>query len=349
VAWNEEWLAAGRIEIVCGDLGQERFGLDKAIWDRLSLEADALLHNGAFVHWVYPYEKLRSVNVLGTLTAIEFASTGKQKLLTFVSSTSAVDTDHYVRLSDSLESGVPESDDLEGARHTLKTGYGQAKWVSEKLLFEAGKRGLRGHILRPGYVVGDSETAVTNTDDFIWRLVKGCVQLGLVPDMNNAVNMVPVDHVARCAALAAIAPLADANMKVLHVQAHPRPTFNGMFRALAQYGFPLAQCEYVVWRRRLEQHVMDAQDNALFPLLHFVLDDLPTSTKAPNLDDANMRAVLRPHTTRENMGVSDEVMGKYIAWLVQAGFLPSPSAADATPLPALEQGITAKAVGRSGS
>lgn len=117
------------------------------------------------VHWVYPYEKMRAANVLATLTAIDLASTGTPKNLVFVSSTSAIDTDHYVQLSESLAhghseySGVPESDDLEGAKSTLKTGYGQTKWVSEKLLFEAGKRGLRGHILRPGYVVGDSRTA----------------------------------------------------------------------------------------------------------------------------------------------------------------------------------------------
>lgn len=54
--------------------------------------------------------------------------------------------------------GVPENDDLGGAKVGLKTGYGQTKWVSEKLLFEAGRRGLRGHILRAGYVVGDSHT-----------------------------------------------------------------------------------------------------------------------------------------------------------------------------------------------
>ena len=117
------------------------------------------------VHWVYPYEKLRSANVLGTLTAIDLASAGKQKLFVFVSSTSALDTPHYSQLSDSLSNnpegliGVPESDDLEGARFSLKSGYGQSKWVSEKLLFEAGRRGLRGHVLRPGYVVGDSESA----------------------------------------------------------------------------------------------------------------------------------------------------------------------------------------------
>jgi L-aminoadipate-semialdehyde dehydrogenase len=68
-----------------------------------------------------------------------------------------------VQLSDRLAStkqrGVPEDDDLEGARSGLKTGYGQTKWVSEKLLREAGRRGLRGHVVRPGYVVGDSQSA----------------------------------------------------------------------------------------------------------------------------------------------------------------------------------------------
>ena len=114
---------------------------------------------------MYPYEKLRPANVLGTLTAVDLAAAVKPKFFVFVSSTSAIDTEYYVRLSDSLSQdanglgGIPEDNDLEGARTGLKTGYGQSKWVSEKLLFEAGRRGLNGHIVRPGYVVGDSATA----------------------------------------------------------------------------------------------------------------------------------------------------------------------------------------------
>ncbi|PIL27678.1 hypothetical protein GSI_10830 [Ganoderma sinense ZZ0214-1] len=352
--WDEAWLTGGRLEVVRGDLDQARFGMDGGAWMRVAGEADAIIHNGALVHWVYPYEKLRSANVLGTLTGVELASTGKPKLFVFVSSTSAIDTEYYVQLSDSV-GGVPESNDLEGARATLKTGYGQSKWVSEKLLFEAGRRGLRGHIIRPGYVVGDSESAVTNTDDFLWRLVKGCIQLGLVPDINNTVNMVPVDHVARCCALAAVAPLAppQSALSVLHVAAAPRPTFNGFLGALAQYGFGTARSEYLHWRRQLERHVMDVQDNALFPLLHFVLDDLPTSTKAPELDDANMRAVLGPHVGPERLNgtVDDALMGKYLAWLVEAGFLPAPNTEGAEKaLPKLEhaEGRIARAVGRRG-
>ncbi|KAH7910357.1 hypothetical protein BJ138DRAFT_1153040 [Hygrophoropsis aurantiaca] len=353
--WDDNWVTSGRLEVVIGDLGQDLFGMDKNTWDRVASESDAILHNGALVHWVYPYEKLRAPNVIGTLTAVEFASTIKQKLLVFVSSTSAIDTEHYVRLSDSLAQmpdgsrGIPENNDLEGARNALKSGYGQSKWVSEKLLFEAGRRGLRGHIVRPGYVVGDSQTAVTNTDDFIWRMVKGCVQLGLVPNINNTVNMVPVDHVARCTALAAVSPLPNAAQSVLHITARPLPTFNDMLSSLAQYGFPTEQCEYLLWRRKLEQHVMEVQDNALFPLLHFVLDDLPTSTKAPELDDSNTTTLLRSHTDNCNSTVSDELMGKYFAWLVGAGFLPPPSSP--TPnkmLPPLANGSVIKAAGRSG-
>ena len=97
------------------------------------------------------------------MEAIEFATTGKQKAISFVSSTATLECEHYVQLSDRMSRtgsrGVPESDDLEGARTALKSGYGQSKWVSEKLLMEAGKRGLRGHIVRPGYVVGDSRSA----------------------------------------------------------------------------------------------------------------------------------------------------------------------------------------------
>ncbi len=190
---------------------------------------------------------------------------------------------------------------------------------------------------------------MTNTDDFLWRLVKGCIQLGLVPDINNTVNMVPVDHVARCCAAAALSPLPSpaASQSVLHVAASPRPTFNAFLGALPHYGFRAAQAEYVVWRRQLERHVLEVQDNALFPLLHFVLDDLPTSTKAPELDDARMRAVLARDGARTSGTVDEALMGKYLAWLVGAGFLPPPEGEGRERLPVLAEGGAVKAVGRS--
>lgn len=250
------------------------------------------------VHWVYPYAKLRAANVLSTVAAIMLCATGKPKTFTFVSSTSALDTDHYVRLSDSIAvsnvtsgsssmpralAGVPETDDLGGSARGLGTGYGQSKWVSERLVMACAARGLRACIVRPGYVVGDSVSAVTNTDDFLWRLVKGSTQLGLVPDMHNAINMVPVDHVARVTALAALATHREAGdvpgtaARVYHVTAHPLIRFNDLLSALARHGWTTKKADYVQWRSQLEEHVLksapkegdkDAQEsNALFPLV----------------------------------------------------------------------------------
>lgn len=55
---------------------------------------------------------------------------------------------------------VLESDDLQGSRKGLASGYGQTKWVSEQLIMRARARGVPATIIRPGYIVGDSVTGV---------------------------------------------------------------------------------------------------------------------------------------------------------------------------------------------
>jgi len=47
--WSDEWISTGRLQVVTGDLGLERFGLDDATWAYVADEADAVLHNGALV------------------------------------------------------------------------------------------------------------------------------------------------------------------------------------------------------------------------------------------------------------------------------------------------------------
>ena len=161
--WDEDWVTSGKIDVVVGDLAEEKLGLTSSEWDRIASEADAVLHNGAMVHWVYPYAKLRAANVLSTLACIDLCATTKPKVFSFVSSTAVLDTEEFVRKSDELVSagggGLLESDDLEAGRTGLTAGYGQSKWVSEKVIMEAAKRGLAGWVIRPGYVMGDSTTA----------------------------------------------------------------------------------------------------------------------------------------------------------------------------------------------
>jgi L-aminoadipate-semialdehyde dehydrogenase len=178
--------------------------------------------------------------------------------------------------------------------------------------------------------------------------VKGCVQLGLIPDINNTVNMVPVDNVARYTALSALSlPTIPHRATVLHITARPSIRFNEVLGSLAKYGYRVETTGYLLWRRKLEQHVVEVQDNALFPLLHFVLDDLPTSTKGPELNDSNIALLLKQNEEGYGKAMDDSLIGLYLAWLVQTGFLDQP-APGGEPLPRLNGAGLTKAVGRTG-
>jgi len=322
-------LSDNLVEIVLGDLESRQLGVGDDAWNDLSRRVDIVVHNGALVHWVYPYSKLRTANVMATLTLMELVAIGKPKALTFVSSTAVLEKDHYVSLSDALiqrgEKGIPESDDLEASANGLTTGYGQTKWVSERLISEAGRRGMRGAIIRPAYVLGDTQTGVSNTDDFLWRLVKGCIQIGSVPDIHNTINMLPVNHVAKCTVLAS---LEDRNpLKVYHLTSRPLPRFSSFLATLSHHGYEVSKEDYLTWRIRLEQSIMknDPQDNALFPLLHFVLSDLPSSTKSAELDDLNTTELLKRNQLNDHCSIQAAELAVYLAWLIQVGFLPPPS------------------------
>ncbi|RAL64359.1 hypothetical protein DID88_001835 [Monilinia fructigena] len=115
--WDPSWTS--RLSCVVGNLGEPQLGLSPEDWKTVSETANVIIHNGAQVHWVYPYQNLKPAN--------------------------------------QSRSGVPvsEEDDLSGSAKGLGTGYGQSKWVAEYLVRTAGSRGLRGTVVRPGYITGD--------------------------------------------------------------------------------------------------------------------------------------------------------------------------------------------------
>ncbi|KAK0656932.1 hypothetical protein B0T16DRAFT_366692 [Cercophora newfieldiana] len=337
--WREEW--SDRLTAVVGDLSQAQLGLDEATWNRLAQEVDVVIHNGAIVHWVKRYQDMMASNVLSTIDAMKLCNEGKPKGFTFVSSTSVLDTDHYVKLSDEQVStgqgSVMEENDMNGSRTGLGTGYGQTKWVSEQLVREAGKRGLLGSVVRPGYVLGDSETGVCNVDDFLVRMLKGCIQLSTRPHIVNTVNAVPVNHVARVVVASALNPL-PAGVHVVHVTAHPRLRMSEYLAILEYYGYNTPEVTYADWKAELEKFVSagalekDQEQHALMPLYHFCMNDLPATTRAPEMDDRNAVAILKADADKwtgvddsTGHGVTREDVGRYLSYLAEIKFVPRPS------------------------
>lgn len=309
------WDGSGDVTPFLGDLAAADFG-NAAAYQALADSVDVVVHNGAAVHWVYPYATLRDANVVSTFNLLALCAQGRPKTFSFVSSTSVVDVDHF------LAAPVAESDLLAASATGLPTGYGQLKWVGERLVRAARSRGLSATVVRPGYVSGSTRTGAQNTDDYLLRMLKGCVQLGSGPVVASGVNMVPVDHVARVVVAAALSPLAE----VCQVTAHPRIALGEYVESVNQYGHAVVMEPYAVWARKLSDAIAGGADNALFPLLHMVLDGLDKS-QAPELEDSNTVAVLQADAawTGEDAlpgaGVDTATVGVYLAYLQKIGWL----------------------------
>lgn len=329
--------AQNKVEVVVGDLSKSQFGLSNDEWSALNDQVDVIVHNGAMVHWVYPYAKLRDANVLSTINVFNMTLQGKPKTFQFISSTSTLDTQHYFDLAD----GVPESDSLTGSAQGLGTGYGQSKWAAEHIIRQAGNKGLKGYIIRPGYITGASNNGASNTDDFLLRMLKGCIEVGSYPkDITNKTNAVPVDHVARIVLATSLSSIIESfeGVKVAHVTGRPRIPFNEYLSSVNEFGYNVNAINYSAWKTELENFVTDTsinkgQESALFPLLHMVLGDLVNDTKAPELDDSNtIHALLvesqfsgrEYRTNAKGQGLNVDQLGVYLSYLVQVGFLPKP-------------------------
>jgi thioester reductase-like protein len=85
-------------------------------------------------------------------------------------------------------------------------GYAQTKIVAEALVREAGRRGLPIAIYRPSLIAGDTGTGAFNADDLLTLLIRGCIRMGLAPDLDWALDCEPVDVVSA----GILAPRTDA-------------------------------------------------------------------------------------------------------------------------------------------
>lgn len=115
-------------------------------------------------------------------------------------------------------------------------------------------------------------------------------------------NAIPVNHVAKVVIAAGLNPLPGVN--VVHVTAHPRLRMNEFLSSLSYYDYNVPEVDYEESKAQLEKFVSagslekDQEQSALMPLFHTAMSNLPSTTRAPELDDKNAVAVLRADADR---------------------------------------------------
>ena len=69
----------------------------RTVWPASSCDVDLIIHNGAMVHWVYPYSQMKAINVTSTAECLRLGSVGKElSPVHFISSTSVFDSKQCV-------------------------------------------------------------------------------------------------------------------------------------------------------------------------------------------------------------------------------------------------------------
>jgi thioester reductase-like protein/FkbH-like protein len=202
-----------RVEILPGDLASPRLGLEADTWRREAEELDAIFHCGALVNFAHPYALLRAVNVEGTRALIELACAERPTPFHHVS-TIGVLVGRGCMQRERLD-----EDALPGPGSELPIGYQQSKWVAERLVLEAGARGLPVAIYRPGTIGPHSTTGSHNHDDLFMLLLRASERLRCLPDIRD-LDAAPVDWVVSM--IATLARTSEMRGRIVHL-VNPNP------------------------------------------------------------------------------------------------------------------------------
>jgi thioester reductase-like protein len=304
--WREEWHA--RIVPVEGDLALPLLGLTADPFHHLAQTIDTIYHNGAWVNFIYPYAILKPANVASTQEILRLASQGKAKAVHYVSTLSVFPPSEAARM---------EADPLDEWQG-LAGSYAQSKWVAERILRLAQVRGFAVSVYRPGRITGHGETAVFNHDDFLYKLIKGCLQLGLAPKLDMQVDMTPVNYVSR--AIVQLSRQPQAVGQAYHLlNAHPI-LWRDLLGWLQNFGYQLDIIPYEAWRMAL---LSTTPDNALHPFLPIFSEDTFALDEDTRFDAQNALKSLA-ETPITCPPVDNDLLMTYFLYFIETGFLDRP-------------------------
>ena len=308
--WRPEY--SKRIVPVLGDLGEPLLGMATDDFDALARAVDLVLHAGAVVNMIYPYSALKPPNVDGTREILRLACLHKTKPV------------HHVSTNGIFAPGTPlcrEDADLDSLADAREDGYGQSKWVAEKLVWEAAERGLPVRVYRPGNISGHSTTGASNPRDFQGALIVDALRLSRAPRVGGwRMEMTPVDFVAH--AICHIAGETETVGQVFHL-ADPNPVpAERVFAWLEEIGYPLERLGYEDWLEALRESSREADDS----ITGGILGGVPETHEFWDgnvYDDSNTREVLHGSGLRRPQ-INASLFRIYARRFVEEGLVAAP-------------------------
>jgi amino acid adenylation domain-containing protein/thioester reductase-like protein len=330
--WNPS--QSSRIIPIMGELDRPLLGLSAEQFERLALQVDTIYHNGAQVNFAKPYSTIKAANVGGTQEVLRLACMGKTKPVHYISTCGIYGPIGYF----TGPKVIKEDEDIGIAKDYLSmdVGYSQSKWVAEKLVDIAKSRKLPVSIYRLGFVMGDTKTGVTNTTDYMSRMIKGCIQLGSFPDIvDQKQEFVSVDYVTK--AIVHLSSQKESLGKAFHLVPLPSQNIDlvKLFELISSYGYQLKKLPYTQWKDELTEQTQHSQENALYPLVPMITERVYQDSfsivqlyqNTPGYDCKNTLDGLAG-TSIACPAMDDKLIETYFSYFIRSGFLEPPKSSN---------------------
>lgn len=225
----------GRITLVEGDLEAAQLGISPQEQSVLLKNIDTIIHAAADVRHFGDAAQFAKTNVAGTKVLLEWA-----------------ESKPGVRFHHISTMGIPEDFALSGQWEAVcaqeqfdpnlqvENVYTNSKLDAERLVLDAGRRGVAVNIYRAGNLTCNSVTGKfqRNIDsNAFYRMIKAMILLGKAPQADWYVDFTPIDYASR--SIIQFVFRHDVIGRLFHI-CHPNPIlYSDMIGMIRQYGYEI--------------------------------------------------------------------------------------------------------------
>ncbi|KAI0542546.1 putative polyketide synthase, partial [Xylaria digitata] len=317
-----------RIDVIETDLTKPNLGLSEEAYNEIVNNVTKIIHNAWLMHSKWPVARfepqLRIMANMISLTRDISARRGPGTLVTFEFVSSIAAVGHHP-----LRTGQPiVLEERVSIGSVLPTGYGEAKYVCERLLDATLHRypeRFRATAVRLGQIAGSSINGSWNHTEHVAFLIKSSQTLGALPDLPGSLGWTAVDDIAGTLVDILLQPDDIQLHPIYHIENPVRQPWDQMIATLARSLNITAVLPFDDWVRRVREWPVKADNvgNGANPayLLSDFLDDNFTRMSCGGLLMSTVKAREHSPTLARVGPVSEDTTRLFISKWRAIGFL----------------------------
>ncbi|KAI1812317.1 hypothetical protein GGS20DRAFT_27949 [Poronia punctata] len=310
-----------KISPLAASLGEPKLGLDSETYDSLRCSVTTVIHGAWAVNFNMSLRSFQEPYLSSVTHLLSLAMQSPQSpkpTFCFLSSVASA-----LRVRD-----YPIKEIMYEWEDTSDMGYGQSKWVAERICASASSHAEGSgidfpvRVIRVGQVAGDTRYGIWNPAETIPIIVQSAITTGVLPIMDGLLDThfwLPVDLAAVSIVEIALHKSKGPAARVFHVaNATPVRWGSEFLPALRSHGMHFEAIPASDWLRRVGS---DTNDNPARPLLEWFRQRYEAKTGSEAQEDKlEMDLTVAKEyssTLRNGMQISNELVGKFLNYWQQ--------------------------------